>query len=75
MLFGKKTKTVTLAVTGMHCEHCVRHVTEALNAVKGVKAKVDLASGRAVVACPEDTPAEALVKAVEAVGFGASEVQ
>lgn len=30
-------KTVTVPVHGMSCEHCVRAVTNALNALKGVK--------------------------------------
>jgi copper chaperone len=39
-----------LSVEGMSCGHCVKHVTEALEGVKGVsKAAVDLAGKRAVV--------------------------
>lgn len=30
-------KTVTIPVYGMSCEHCVRAVTSALSAIKGVK--------------------------------------
>ena len=30
-------QTVTIPVYGMSCEHCVRAVTEALNALSGVK--------------------------------------
>lgn len=40
----------TLRVTGMTCGHCVLAVTRALEGVAGVRqAKVELASGRAVV--------------------------
>ena len=38
MLFGKKeAATYVIHVEGMMCQRCVAHVTEALNAVKGVK--------------------------------------
>jgi len=30
-------KTVTIPVHGMSCEHCVRAVTNVLNAIKGVE--------------------------------------
>ncbi|GFH40320.1 heavy-metal-associated domain-containing protein [Lactococcus insecticola] len=43
------TKTV-LKIDGMTCNHCVMHVTEALESVSGVKsAKVNLKKGEAVV--------------------------
>lgn len=42
--------TITLKVTGMTCQHCVRAVREALAAVPGVTAAlVDLDSGTARV--------------------------
>jgi len=30
-------QTITIPVYGMSCDHCVRAVTNALNAIKGVK--------------------------------------
>lgn len=43
-------RTLTLGVSGMTCNGCVRHVAEALRAVPGVTAvAVDLAGGRATV--------------------------
>ena len=42
--------TVTLKVSGMSCQHCVRSVTSALQSVEGVeRAEVDLSKGRATV--------------------------
>lgn len=34
---GKDMATKTLSIDGMMCEHCVQHVTEALEGVRGVK--------------------------------------
>ena len=57
-----------LKVEGMMCQHCVRHVTDALQAVEGVKtAEVDLKKKRAVV--ETDVADEILVKAVEDAGY------
>lgn len=61
---------VTLSVSGMTCQNCVKHVTHALEAVPGVQGvAVDLASGTAKV---EGTPdVQALIAAVEEEGYEA----
>lgn len=62
-----------LKVGGMSCEHCVKGVKQALEAVPGVRsASVDLDAGRAVV--EHDGPTEPLVSAVEEEGYSASVV-
>uniref|UniRef100_A0A7S4BZJ4 HMA domain-containing protein n=1 Tax=Chrysotila carterae TaxID=13221 RepID=A0A7S4BZJ4_CHRCT len=59
-----------LAVEGMMCDHCRGKVQRALEAVLGVEAvHVDLALKQASVA--GQTAPEALVAAVETIGFGA----
>jgi len=56
----------------MMCEACVRHVTEALTAVTGVRqAEVDLKAGRAVVQ-HEDVDETALVAAVTEADYEAT---
>ncbi len=64
----------TLAITGMTCNGCVKHVDQALRAVPGVTAvEVVLAEGRAkVVHDPEQAPVPALVAAVEGAGYTAT---
>lgn len=63
--------TITLAIHGMTCGHCVRAVTAALQAVPGVAAvTVRLDDGRAQVT-GEAAP-ERLVAAVAAEGYEAS---
>lgn len=57
----------TLKITGMTCQNCVRHVTQALEAVPGVSsAKVNLEAGTAEI---EGGEPQALVAAVEEEGY------
>ena len=59
-----------LAITGMTCNGCANALTRILSAVPGVTtAKVDFTSGEARVT--GDVPAEALIMAVAASGYGA----
>ena len=65
--------TVVLKVRGMHCEHCVRYVTEALQSVDGVAdVSVSLEGKSAVVKLSHPVPRENLTEAVKHVGFKAS---
>ena len=62
---------ITLAISGMTCAGCASTVTRVLSRVAGVvSAQVDLAQGRATV--EGSVAPEALVRAVEGAGFGAS---
>lgn len=70
------TKTLNLAVTGMSCKHCQAHAKEALEKVPGVaSAEVDLEGAKACVKADDSVTADALVKAVEAAGYGASPLE
>lgn len=59
--------TQTIHIQGMMCPHCVSHVTQALNAIPGVSAQVDLESGTATVT--GDVSADTLKAAVEGAGY------
>ncbi len=60
----------TLKVEGMMCQHCVKHVSEALSAVEGVESvEVSLEAGTAVVTCAEGVADEALLSAVRAADY------
>ncbi len=66
----EKTMEKTLKVEGMMCQHCVKHVTEALAGVAGVESvEVSLEAGTAKVACAEDVADEALLAAVRAADY------
>ena len=58
----------TYDVKGMTCDHCVRAVTEEINAVDGVASvDVSLAEGKAVVT--GDADPEAVRAAVDEAGY------
>jgi copper ion binding protein len=60
----------TLKIEGMSCEHCVKHVTEALEAVEGVKsAKVSLKDKSAAVDHGDGVQLDALKAAVTEAGY------
>lgn len=65
--------TVRLSISGMTCEHCCQHVTEALESVPGVTgASVDLEGGAATVALAGgELPMDALRRAVQDAGYDA----
>lgn len=62
-----------LKVEGMMCMHCVKHVTDALQAVEGVeKADVDLKKKRAVVTLSAPVSDEALLSVIREAGYTAT---
>jgi copper chaperone CopZ len=69
-----KTKTMTLAVSGMKCDNCVTKVDKALRGVEGVKdVNVSLKNNSAkVVLASTSVKPEMLLNAISEVGFGAS---
>lgn len=68
-----ETKSVTIPVGGMSCQHCVKSVTAKLSAMPGItQVDVDLARGEAkVTGTALDIPA--LKAAIEDLGFDAGE--
>jgi len=64
-----------MKVTGMTCSHCAANVTRALEGAPGVaSARVDLGGGTAHIA-GEALEADALRRAVEALGYGVGGVE
>jgi copper chaperone CopZ len=64
--------TTNLKIEGMSCSHCARAAREALEAVPGVReARVDLATGSAVVDSNGHTSIAQLLKAVKEEGYEA----
>jgi len=63
------TKTQTLEIDGMHCEHCVEAVREALESVRGLSVdRVEV--GTAEVAYEADTVSpEQLATVLDDVGY------
>lgn len=78
MRFGKKKEKKvtevgmkkTLKIEGMMCQHCVAHVTKALQGVAGVTAvEVNLKKKTAVVECSENVTEESMISAVSEAGY------
>lgn len=64
-------KTITFDVKGMTCDNCVRHVTEAIRGVPGVRdARVSLAQHEARV--EGDFDERKVIEAVEEEGYEAA---
>lgn len=68
------TTSIGLAVRGMTCDSCARHVTRALQSVEGV-VQADVPSwsaGSATVVMSPDVDPQTLIQAVQAAGYQAS---
>ncbi len=60
----------TISVTGMTCQNCVRHVTQALAALPGVRsAEVDLRAGSASLETERELPRVEVAAALEEAGY------
>lgn len=70
-VIGKKT----LSISGMHCAGCAQSVTNSLNGIDGVSARVDLDKGRAVVSMDRRIEDAVLIRAVEKEGFRVESVR
>lgn len=69
-----KEMTMKIHVEGMMCEHCVKHVKEALEKVDGVKeAKVSLVEKSAIITIMKDVPITSILQAINDAGYKASE--
>jgi copper ion binding protein len=63
----------TLKIDGMSCEHCVKHVAEALEGISGVvSAKVSLKHNNAEVEHSDQVAVETLKAAVQEAGYEAA---
>ena len=69
----RRMADTVLHISGMSCQNCVRHVTEALQKVAGVSsATVSLETASARVSSHGDVSVDALTAAVTAVGYSAT---
>jgi copper chaperone CopZ len=58
-----------IEINGMSCGHCQARVEQALNAIAGVEAKVELKKNRAVVNLKSEVLDETLRSAVTEAGY------
>lgn len=64
-----------IAIEGMTCSHCQARVEKALNAVDGVKAKVDLKKNTATVEAGSHISDDLLKKTVEEAGYTVTSIE
>lgn len=63
-----------LKISGLRCANCASITRKALEQIPGVSAEVNFATEEAVVRAPTSVSMETLIHAVEAAGYGASEI-
>ena len=71
-LFSQK-ETIEFDVKGMHCEKCVARVTEALENSEGVTSAHVSLENESATAEGHGMDSKALIAAIEAAGFTASQ--
>lgn len=71
---GEKTM-IKMNIEGMSCSHCSGRVTELLNAIDGVEAKVSLANQSATITLSKNVSEETLKKAVEDAGYYVTSIE
>ena len=60
----------------MGCQNCVKHVTEALEALDGVdKAEVSLEKNNAVITLSKDVSDETIKSAIDEAGYDVSKIE
>ena len=72
-MFEKRIKK-HLTIDGMLCRHCVASVTEALESLDGVTAKVNLKKQSATVTLTHPIADDTLIKVVTDAGFGVTNI-
>ena len=74
-LTGAVIAKKTIIISGMHCAHCVQSVTDSLNRIDGVSARVDLNKSCAEIFLDREVGEDILISAVEKVGFSVESIQ
>lgn len=65
-----------LSIEGMSCQHCVMHVTNALNEVSGVsEVEVKLADNSAVITAADSVSDESIKEAVADAGYEVTNIE
>jgi len=67
-------REVTVRIGNMHCDACVRRVSQALSHVNGVQVG-EVRVGAARVQAPEEVPDATLVAALEKMGYPVTAVE
>lgn len=74
-LTGAVIAKKTIIISGMHCAHCVQSVTDSLNRIDGVSARVDLNKSCAEIFLDREVGEDILISVVEKEGFSVESIQ
>ena len=74
-LTGAVIAKKTIIISGMYCAHCVQSVTDSLNRIDGVSARVDLNKSCAEIFLDREVGEDILISAVEKEGFSVESIQ
>ena len=74
-LTGAVIAKKTIIISGMHCAHCVQSVTDSLNRIDGVSARVDLNKSCTEIFLDREVGEDILISAVEKEGFSVESIQ
>ena len=74
-LTGAVIAKKTIIISGMHCAHCVQSVTDSLNRIDGVSARVDLNKSCAEIFLDREVGEDILISAVEKEGLSVESIQ
>ena len=74
-LTGAVIAKKTIIISGMHCAHCVQSVTDSLNRIDGVSARVDFNKSCAEIFLDREVGEDILISAVEKEGFSVESIQ
>ena len=74
-LTGAVIAKKTIIISGMHCAHCVQSVTDSLNRIDGVSARVYLNKSCAEIFLDREVGEDILISAVEKEGFSVESIQ
>lgn len=65
-----------ILIDGMSCEHCVNHVTVALQELTGVtKVEVNLADNHAILNASQDISDEEIKSAIDEAGYEVTKIE
>jgi len=65
----------TVYIEGMSCKHCSKKITENLEGIEGVKAKVDLKKNLAIISSKTDIDINSIITAVEKDGYKVKSIE
>ena len=68
-LDGRVIGRKTMQISGMTCAHCAMNVAQMLNQIDGVRAEVDVSSGKAKISYDRKVEDDVLKEAVEKTGY------